>query len=257
MFTRRPALLAALMLTALAAVSACAAVETPPEDESYVSDTETSAPVAETPGPLEPDTTLVVSAVATAANGAQLDLELRVHQSYPWDDIATQTLPAAMTEDCPADLDARVYASGRWSFTRVNISAVPTAASTADWPADAPIGIAPSATFAPIAARGFVVNDATVGAEVPLCRQDKFFNSAGNGGIAIGIPQDTPETGAVGGFTKWANHRFGFDAPGITLTDCAFQVLPLGEQYGASAAWSEISDGHTCSIGAGQESKEY
>ena len=102
MFTRRPALVATLMLTALTAVSACAAVETPPEAESYVSDTETSAPVAETPGPLEPDT--------------------------------------------------------------------------------------------------------TAGAEVPLCRQDKFFNSAGNGGIAIGIPQDTLETGSVGASQESAEY---------------------------------------------------
>lgn len=240
-------------------LTACTASGTPSADGTIApprSPAVSTGPVT-TPGPVEPDTTLIVRATVTAKNGAQLALEMRVHRSIPFDDIAGQTLPATMGQICADTLSPAIFKKDRWSFTRANITAVPTAASTADWPDSDRIDLRPSARFVAIAAKGILVDDSTVSADVPSCRQDKNFAASGKGGIAIGISGDTAEAGATGGFTRWANHTFGFDtkrSPGITLTNCTFEVTPLGAKYnGGTASWSSHHDGATCVTGAGNE----
>lgn len=247
-----PLLLLLTACTASGTPSAAGTIAPPPAPAVQ------TGPVA-SPGPVERDTTLIVKATVTAKNGAQLALEMRVHQSIPFDDIAGQTLPAVMAQECADTLSPTIFKKDRWSFTRANITAVPTAASMADWPGSDRIDLRPSAKFVAIAAKGFLVDDRTVSAAVPSCRQDKIFTAAGTGGIAIGIAGDTAEAGAAGGFTRWANHSFGFDtkrSPGVTLTSCTFEVTPLGAKYnGGTASWSSLNDARTCVTGAANETR--
>ncbi len=254
----RTGLVAAVPLLLLL-LSACApsAVPTPAETPAVATTTavDPTAPIA--PGPVEPDTTLIVKATATAANGARLALELRLHKPIAYDDIAGQTLPAALAAVCDGTLSKTLFEQQRWSFARANISALPASTSTAVWPTDAVVGTLPSARFVAVVARGSLTDVATSG--VPACYTDKVFTGGGNGALAIGIPGDTLQSGAAGSFTRWANHRFGFtSAPGVTLSACSFEVTDLGKQYGGgTSSWASLVDRGNCAIGAATEAQEH
>jgi len=242
-------LFAALPVIAILGLTACTAPAAgPTDDETYVSDSaapgDTPAPVL-TPNPIEADTTLIVRATATAANGSQVGLEMQVHRSIAWDDVASQTLPAALLEDCASLFTGEQFATEQWSFTRVNVTAIPTAASTADWPSDATITLAPSAEFVPVAGRGDLQSAGT-NAE-PLCQRDVFLAGPGRGGLAFGIPGDGTS------LTAWAGHTFGFRVAGADLTDCTSELTAEGGSRGGGSGWtSEITDG-ACVIGSANE----
>lgn len=239
-------------------LTGCTAV-TPPTDETYASASnapvEPTAPV--TPNPIEPDTLLIVRATATAGTGARLALEMQVHQSTAWDDVATQTMPLAMTEDCAGTLDETIYEAGMWSFTRVNVTAIPADASAEVWPVDARVDVQPLASAAPVIGRGFLVGD-EASSEAPVCLRDKFFIGTGKGGLALGIAGDAADDGAR--FTGWADHRFGFNTPdntGVTLSDCTFEVTALGSQLGGAAqSRASVLNASTCVTGAEHEVSE-
>ena len=182
---------------------------------------------------------------------------MQVHSSVGWDDIANQTLPAAMAEDCAADLNATRFETEQWSFTRVNVSAIPTTTSSADWPESSPVWVGPSADFVYIVGRGTLAAEA--GAESP-CATDKFVPGVGNGAFAIGIPGDAQGPNS-GEFTRWAGHRFGFlltdPGSGITLTGCSFELTPLGESLlGDAGAWASTSSDESCTTGAANEATD-
>lgn len=201
--------------------------------------TPTAAPVTPVPSdeitaaPIDADAMLVVRATATDATGAALTLQYQVHASQPADDVATQTLPAAMIEDCGAELTQALLLEQGWTFTRVNVSAVPEG----DW-VGGRIEILPGASV-PLAARGILTQDAA--AAVP-CHAEKFFETAGKGGLAIGLAgDDTVNTG-------WAGLRYGFVATGnITLSDCSFEVTDAGRAI--RAEWPLVADDTTCAVG--------
>jgi len=247
MSATRSAALAVLPLLGLIALSGCTAAP-PVVDETYASDPDPSETpqAALTPNPIEPDTTLIVSATATASNGAQLDLQLQVHRSVPWDDVANQTLPAALLEDCASLYTGALFAEQQWSFTRVNLTAIPTSGSTAEWPADATIVVRPSAEFVPIAGRGDFVAAGT--AATPLCLRDRYLTGPGRAGLAFGLPQDGVE------LIDWASHRFGLVVEAATLSDCRIEVTALGTQSGAGAgSWTTTTDDLTCVAGPESE----
>lgn len=229
----------------------------PPSAEPSVAPTPVGAAEVEpqpipTPGPIEPTTVLVVTATATATDGEQLALELRVVQSTAFDDIGSQTLPAGVLQDCAGLYTEAQFAQGSWSFTRANLYAIPTDASTADWPVESRISVLPSAASAPMAGRGILaIQEAD--AATPLCEQEKTFAGYGSGGLAFGIPGDS------GTFTAWAGHAYGFTAPaGVTLTECAAQTTELGSTLGGDdPAWTTVVDASTCAIGTLPETAEY
>jgi hypothetical protein len=225
-----------------------------PANSSAASD---PSPSATPQGALDSDVTLVITTTATATNGATLALEMRVHKSVRFDDIAGQTIPAAIAEDCPTTYSQPLFAAQKWSFARANISALPGAG--ADWPSNVAIATLPSTEFLPIAARGFLTSGSGESPAIPTCQAEKHFVGAGNGAFAFGIPGDSLDDNAAGSFTRWANHRFGFRVPtGVTLTGCTITVTALGRQYGAEgASWSTVSDASTCSAGAQNETREY
>ena len=242
MKTHTPIAVAAPLMLLLAG---CAAAPTPtPVDETFVAAPETpdAAPAVEAPGAVEADTTLIVRTTATAANGAQLALEMRVHQPIPYDDIANQTLPGAFVESCGATYNADLFAAEAWSFARANISAVPTGASTSEWPLGSAIGVVPTSGSLPIVGRGMLREDPAAPAP---CLDAKSFAAQGNGAIAFGIRGDS------GTFRGWVSQRYGFSAvPGVTLSDCTFELTAVGGQFGGGEGWSSATEAGDCSIGA-------
>ena len=212
--------------------------------------------VTATSTPIDPDSTLVLTAVATAANGSKLDLKLVVHQSTPFDDVASQTVPVAVTADCGGTLSATVFSTGLWSFTRANISAVPSLGSAAVWPASGHIDVMPSASLVKSAGRG-MLSDAGYSGGDPACIRDKFFVGPGNGGLAVGIPGDSPAAGTAGRFTRWAKHSWGFAAAsGVLLSGCAAEITPLGSRLGGGVGSVTTATDSRCVIGPPNELKK-
>jgi hypothetical protein len=256
MIVGRRALIIAFLVPLTAVITSCAPSPAPSPSPSAPAASANPSPSVPSPGPLDPDVTLLVTATVRAPNGAKLDLDLRVHQSTAWSDIAAETLPQAVADACPEDLTKALFASEKWSFTRANVIAVPSQDSTAEWPSSNRITLVPSAKSAPIAARGFLADDDQVTGDVASCKRDKYFSGIGTGGIAIGIPHDGVDSGQPGGFVKWTSHRFGFvvsdsDGSKATFTNCGFTLLPLGKTLGASSAgWTQANDATHCSIGA-------
>jgi hypothetical protein len=245
--SRATPVVAVPLLLALGLAGCTAAPEPIPED--YVSATEEPTTPAEvTPNPIEPDMTLLVRTIATAPNGAQLSLEMQVHRASPWDYVGTQSLPAALIEDCGATLDADLFAAETWAFTRINVTSITTGASKAEWPSDLAVSIEPSAQNAMIAGRGMLVSDPA--AESP-CLANKSFIGAGRGGLSLGIPGDAAS------LTGWAGHSYGFVAPGVTFSACEFQATGLGSQLGADVNWTPVSDDTTCVIGPTTQTSEF
>lgn len=246
----RTRFLPAASVAVLFALTACTGQGTPSPapEESYaaapVTDDESTEVVV--PNEVEPDTLLIVRAVATAENGAALSLELQVHQSTRWDDVPSQTLPAALIEDC-AGLTAETFSDGKWSFTRANLTAIPTAASTAEWPEDARVGVVPAADAVYASGRGILSTDGE-----PACETSKSLTEGGRGAIAFGVPGDADR------FTAWAGHRYGFDtAAGVTLSECSVELTTLGSTLGGGVGWSPLATASACSTGPQVEVAEY
>jgi len=235
---------AALPVLVALALTGCTAE---PEAETYVSaPAETPQPTL-TPNAVEADTVLVIRALATADNGAQLDLELQVHQSTSWDYAGTATLPAALVDDCAGTLTEDQFATEAWSFTRANLTAIPTGASTAEWPG-IPISIEPSANYAMIAGRELLATPAT---DTSLCLTSKTFAGAGRGAIAVGIPSDAAT------LTGWSRHPWGFSVEGATLSNCTISATTLGGLFGAGTGWTEAADDATCVTGPATQTSEF
>lgn len=258
---RNAAIVVVLPILIAIGLSGCAPAATTPGAA------DTPEPVAKAPlaadsatataTPIDPDATLIVKTIATATNGSQLDLRLVVHQSTPFDDVAAQTLPVALTTDCGGSLNAKIFSTALWSFTRANVSAVPSAASRADWPASERIGVTPSAGLVNIAGRGMLADPGYSGSD-PACVRDKFFTGPGNGAVAVGIPGDSPVNGTAGRFTRWAKHSWGFTAAsGVSLSGCTAEITPLGSKSGGGTVTVTTATDSHCVIGPPNEQKEY
>lgn len=243
-----PVAIAALIVLAIAGCTSTAPVPPTPDATvaAAVPDEEEAFPLV--PDAMEPDTLLVVRAVATAANGARLSLEYHVHQSVRFDDMAFATLPLGVVEDCSGTLTEAQFSTESWSFTRGNLTAIPTG-DTADWPVDARIDVVPSAATVYTAGRGMLAAEVDT---VPSCIASKSFVGSGRGALALGIPGD------AAGFTAWAGHRFGFaTTSGVTFSDCAVELTDLGASLGGGAGWVAVDEATDCSTGPAIESQDY
>lgn len=233
--TTRRTLLAVAVPALVLGLAACSPAATEPAETFVAGPTPDATPdPALTPNAIEADTTLIVRATATTEAGASLGLELQVHRSSPWDYVGTQTLPAAIIDDCGEPLNQELFAAETWSFTRANLTAIPVAGS-GDWPSDAVVTVAPSAADDAIAGRGILAAE---------CGADTSLTSAGRGAISLGIAQDAAAQ------TGWAARPWGFRAgPGVTLADCTFEVTALGTELGGGAGWAQAVDDATCVTG--------
>lgn len=254
---RRSLALLALPLVLLAGCGPTppAPVDSPsPEPSKPV---ETVAPPVE----LDPDVLLVVTATATADNGAVLDLRMEVHKATAWSDSTASDRPALMTAGCDGYLDASVYEASLWSFLQIEVTAEPDAATPA-WPDGKRIRLWPGVNDdVNLASNGFLVDDPDVEGSTPHCRRDRYIYGPGEGQLVAGIQGDTDEVDAAGHFTRWANQRYGFVAhevagqsaasAGMTLTDCGFLVTAAGtELNGGADWWGEMIDESNCYTGS-------
>jgi len=251
----RPSVIAvSLAIAAIVALSGCAAPAPAPAPATpSPSDTIAQPEPAPslTPNPPEPDATLFVRVLATAANGAALSIEGMVHRSLSHEYPGSQTINTNVINDCGANLTNGIFAANAWSFTRMQVTAIPPIDSTAVWPADARIGYRPSADNVYMSSRGMIQSDAASGDL--LCVQNKFSIGAGKGAFFVGIPGDTLDLDT---FTnRWAAHTWGFTAsPGVSFSECSFEITPLANDYGAAnAGWVEVADASNCFIGPATE----
>lgn len=240
--TRRPAL-ALLALPVVLALAACNPGGSVPADD------EGDPPVTEEqPAPdvqaveLPDDAVLHVQAVATAQNGATMDLSLIVHKSTAFDDPAAADRPALLTAGCPGGYDEQIYADQLFSFALVDVTATLTSGT---WPGDGGVELAddtiyvfPETVHLAIASTGFLQEEAVFDSETPHCKRQRVIAGAGEGTLVVAFTGDTDDVGAAGGFTRWANHNYGFTTDGglTTLSDCSVTVTPLGEEFGWSPA---------------------
>lgn len=234
-----PKSLIALPLLAVTAVLAsCTPVE--PEPETYATVPPVEEPIASvTPNAIEPDTALVVRAVVTTGTGDRFDLEMHVHTPKPWNDIATQTLPQAMIEDCGGEITAQQLEQQAWSFARINITVIP-ANEQISWPSGASVALLPTAGGVSIAGRGILLQEEAG----PTCHLDKAITDAGRGGMAVGFVGD-----AANGLSAWTGLDYGFiTGEGLTLSDCTFTVTDIAAVI-PGVAWTEVTDPGVCTIG--------
>jgi hypothetical protein len=212
------------------------------------SPTPTVPPIA-----LPDDAVLLVQATATAADGAALDLAMVVLRSTAWDDPSAQDRPALMTQECAGSFDESVYESGLWSFARIEVSATPRSGS--DWQGDRVTAL-PLTDHVAVVSTGFPADDDQVDPATPYCARSKFITGPGEGVMVVGFRGDTDAVGAAGGFTRWANHHYGFVAgTDVVLTDCTAILTALGSELGADGPqWSSEAGSGACRFGnLGQE----
>lgn len=204
-----------------------------------------------TPNPPEPDATLFVRVLATAPNGAELEVEGMVHRSLSHEYPGSQTINTNMINDCGPNLTNGVFAGEAWSFTRMQVTAIPPADSVDIWPADLRIGYRPSTENVYVSARGMIEADSSTGELA--CVQEKFSIGAGRGAFFVGIPGDTLTLDTFN--NRWASFTWGFTAsPGVTFSNCSFETTPLANDFGADdAGWLEVADASNCYIGPASE----
>ncbi len=248
--TRRP-LLALLALPLVLVLAACA-----PGDPGSGGETPPSTPAAEPTqeqqGDGEPDlpedALLAVSVTATASNGATMNVLSVVRRSTAWDDPAAADRPATMTAECAGYLDASVYEQDLWSFTLIDVTA---AAIEGDWPVGEGVNVFPDPEYTAVADTGALGEDASAGSDVPHCFRLKTITAPGSGTIVVGLHGDTDAVGAAGGFTRWANHNYGFSSISAAedLSDCVLTVTPLGEESGWGEPYEEVIEDGLCRFG--------
>lgn len=253
--TSAPSSSASAPTPATTTATATAPTEEPTDDPADESEDDSSE--------LDDDIVLSVDATATASNGAVLQLNLQVHQSERWDDANTSDRADLMTETCDGSLDNTVYSANLWSFTEIDYEAVHDD-STPGWPADGRVSLLPATKYLAVAADGFIRDDNSVDTATPFCKRDKFITGAGDGETVVGFAGDTDDVGAAGGYTKWANHRYGFvsgkpgasaaASAGVLISDCTYTVTDVGAEYhGGAAWWKESKNSTKCTIGSGEK----
>jgi hypothetical protein len=241
--TRRP-LLAVLAVPVLLLLAACGpgtppddAPEPPPAEDPQGEDEPQGTPVA-----LPDDALLLVQAVATAGNGATLDLSLVVREATAWDDPAAADRPALFTAGCEGAYDPTIYEEQLFSFAAIDVTATATAGT---WPTSSEVDatnavyLFPETEFLSLASTGDLVEEPVFDGSTPHCKRERVLVGAGTGTLVVGFRGDTDAVGAAGGFTRWANHNYGFgtgEGP-IFLSDCSVLVTDLGAERG----WDEAT----------------
>ena len=253
--SRRPLLLVAATAVAALALAGCDPLTPEPLGGTRPA-SEAPMPTPEAPAPTDPlaalpaDAVLGVSAIVTDASGATLQLTAIVHRSMAWDSPAGAPLAELMTNGCLGALDAFVYADQLWSFAQIDVAATPLSGT---WPTGTEIDVHPTTEFLSLASDGALIELPGAAPESPHCDRSRALTGTGTGRLVVGFHGDTDAVGAAGGFTRWANHRYGFAvASGLTLSQCRVVATELGTSLGAEAAgWATVDDASTCTAGSG------
>jgi hypothetical protein len=258
MRSRMPALAAVPLLLVLAACGP----GTPPPDASpdepgSGSGGGSGAPVLE----LADTDVMGVTAVATASNGAVLDIQLVVHAPEPFSADGAADAWSATTSWCEGEIDDSLIAGQGFSFTTVDVTAT---TREGQWPADTPLLIQPQPWPGTTTASGgeLVQVDASFdenlqGGSVPHCAQPVLLTGAGAGQLYLGIVGDIDGDGSgtvpLGG---WANFLYGVNIhtpegdADVTLSDCTVQLTDLAGDLGAPTPdWQQNFTAETCTVG--------
>ena len=153
---------------------------------------------------------LAVTAVATAGNGAVLDISLIVHAPQPFSADGAADAWAATTAWCAGEIDDAIVSGYGYSFTTVDVTAT---AREGEWPDDAPLQVFPVAyEYSTITAYGDLWQvDASAEIDppesVPHCKRPVVLDGAGSGQVYLGIAGDVDGDGdgtpPLGG---WVHH---------------------------------------------------
>ena len=248
--TARP-LLAVLALPLVVALAGCNPGAPSPADDPG-SATSGADPTPEPQDGVEldlpDDALLAVSVTVTGSNDATMNVLAVVRQSTAWDDPAAADRPATMTAECSGYLDASVYEQNLWSFTLVDVTAT---AIDGAWPAGEGVNVFPDPEYALVADTGGLGESASAADDVPHCFRLKRITQPGDGTIVVGLQGDTDAVGAAGGFTRWANHNYGFTSISAaeSLSDCELTVTPLGEESGWDDDFDQVIESDLCRFG--------
>ncbi|MGN6502953.1 MAG: hypothetical protein ACTHKX_08650 [Pseudolysinimonas sp.] len=263
----RPLLLPLAAVPLLVILTACGPGSTPPADPG---DDSGSGDGGSTPPALVLADTDVrgVTAVATASNGAVLDIQLVIHAPEPFSADGAADAWKATTDWCAGEIDDQLVADQGFSFTTVDVTAT---TREGQWPVDTPLLLLPlPGPQSTLAVAGDAVVQANVATDadlsdgqVPHCAQPALLTKAGTGSIYLGIPGDVDGGGPaelpLGG---WATHKYGVNAhqPGdapavdVTFSDCTVQITPLGTELGApTASWQQAFQDDMCVVGGDTE----
>jgi hypothetical protein len=204
---------------------------------------------------------MAVTALATAGDGAALDISLIVHAPQPFSADGAADAWAATTAWCVGEIDDSIISDQGFSFTTVEVTAT---TREGDWPDDTPLSIQPQPWPGTTTASGgdlVQVNasyDTNLEAGVvPHCAQPVLLTGPGVGELYLGIVGDIDGDGAetipLGG---WANFLYGVTThtPGgdsdVTLSECTVQITGLGGELGAPTPdWQEHFESGTCTVG--------
>ncbi len=243
--TRQP-LVALLALPLLLALAGCGGGGTPPVDPAPA-DEDPGIPVATDTPDLPDDAVLAVFAELRADNGATLDLLMVVHKPTAWDDPAAADRPALMLEQCSGAYDEALFADQLYSFASIDVTAT---VASGDWPAGAGAWLAPTTDYLAVVSTGDVVEDPAADSDAPHCARDRQIAGPGSGTMVVAFRGDTDDMGAAGGYTKWANHNYGFALLTSGLfTGCGVFVTPLGEEFGWGDPYETVDLTEICKFG--------
>jgi hypothetical protein len=230
--------------------------------------TEPASPSSEQPSQpivaLPVDAVLAVTAVATAGNGAVLDISVIVHAPQPFSADGAADAWAATTAWCAGEIDDSIVSGHGYSFTTVEVTAT---AREGEWPDDTPLQVFPTAyEDSTITAYGDLWQiDASAEVEppdsVPHCKQPVVLDGPGAGQVYVGISGDVDGdadgTPPLGG---WVHRYYGVNTTligsstpsDVVLSECVAQITPLGGELGApSLNWMEEFHDQYCVVGQG------
>lgn len=245
----------AVLLGAALVTSGCSAAREPVASTGSASPS--ASPSAPTSTPEEAaDELLTVQSVATAGNGAQLDVTVRVRNGVPAGNGSD--LDQVLLDQCgDGFLSAGRLTDEAWGLYRVDVSA--TQVGDAVWPADTPISLVTSGEEG--SGQGALASsDALLGVpadpagESGSCLVPRTIAAAGSAYFVLGIASDFRAEESPTG-VMWNTNRFGLStdvlgAPSdAELSECEVTKTPLGEDSPAPETSFVVTDDATACWG--------
>jgi hypothetical protein len=259
----RVLLAAASALLVLPLLTACDPGGTPPPDDSPTGEGPVDTPTGPPELVLSDTDVMGVTAVATAGNGAVMDIQLVVHAPEPFSADGAADAWAATTAWCEGEIDDQAIADNGFSFTTIDVTAT---TREGDWPDDTPLLVLPLPYQGTTTTAGGDLVQTNVSTDidletgsVPHCAQPVLLLGPGSGQLYLGVAGDIDgdATGTIA-FGGWANLKYGVNAnqPGdepavdVTFSDCTVQITELGGELGApTASWQERFQDDMCIVG--------
>jgi hypothetical protein len=211
-------------------------------------------PPTPTAAPLARDALVVVRATATDSQGAQLSLEMVVHQPVSINDASAATDLASMNSQCRSDPNLATIAEPTSGIERADVTAVPLGSST--WHAASEISVFASNNNIRVRSGSGIAPSVHYQNDPPLhdCEVISAFFGPAHGTVSVlmwaregfGLPVQSPN------YFRWVQQEYGFfaaDGPNgsVTLSDCTIDVTDAARAFGWDASlWHEENDPYVC-----------